>query len=88
MNQSLQYTRTLRALPLWLLREYLEDLGGSLQQDGSLRGDGWTAWLGEMDDFQIGSLRVGQVRLEICLEPVTSENFIPALEKKLLRAGG
>ncbi|MFM8321502.1 MAG: DUF1952 domain-containing protein [Chloroflexota bacterium] len=78
----------LRGLPLWLLKDYLCEIGG--QQTGADRvtGPGWQARLAQLDDFQVGSIRVGQVRLELEVEEVAWEAFSAALEKKLLRAGG
>jgi len=80
--------RELRALPLWLLREYLLDLGGSEQPDGSLAGPGWQARLTQLENFTIGSLSVGQIRLEWQAEEAANARVWPELEKKLLRAGG
>ena len=64
--------REIRALPIWLLREYLEGAGGRSLDDGAVEGPGWIARLTQIEDYRIGSLAVGQVRLE----------------PKLLRAGG
>jgi hypothetical protein len=41
-----------------------------------------------MQPFQIGSLSVGQVWLEIEASSVIIETIRPHLEKKFLRAGG
>ncbi|HSQ27187.1 MAG TPA: DUF1952 domain-containing protein [Anaerolineales bacterium] len=88
MVSEMVYQRTLRAMPVWLLQEYLLELGGILQEDGSVRGNGWKAHIRELDDFQVGSLRVGQVRLEVKAADDVVDDFMPVLEKKLLRAGG
>lgn len=88
MSQLLHFSRTLRSLPLWLLEEYLVELGGIQQDGGIVQGEGWTARLEQVNDFQIGSLRVGQVHLEVHAETNAAEALLPALEKKLLRAGG
>jgi hypothetical protein len=80
--------REVRAVPIWLLREYLEGLGGESEGDGSIRGPGWTATLTQIEDFQVGSLRVGQVRLEIEGEEKALAELRPVLAEKLLRAGG
>jgi hypothetical protein len=82
------YERTLRSLPVWLLQEYLLELGGKLEEDGSVRGNGWKAQIRELDDFQVGSLKVGQVRLEVKAADDVADDLMPVLEKKLLRAGG
>ena len=88
MVSEMVYQRTLRSLPVWLLQEYLLELGGKLEEDGSVRGNGWKAHIRELDDFQVGSLRVGQVRLEVKAADDVVDDFMPVLEKKLLRAGG
>jgi hypothetical protein len=51
----------IHAIPLWLLREYLEELGGELMEDGQIIGRGWQAKLEKMPPREIGSLRVGIV---------------------------
>ncbi len=81
-------TRELRALPLWLMRDYLLELGGVEQPDGLLVGDGWQARLTQLENFTIGSLSVGQIRLEWQAGEAAHARLWPILEKKLLRAGG
>ena len=88
MAADIVIERTLRSLPFWLLQEYLVELGGELQANGHVQGNGWTAQLTQIEDFQVGSLKVGQVHLKVNASPEMLETFIPALEKKLLRAGG
>ena len=50
-------------VPLWLLRDYLVDAGGTADGDREVAGDGWTATLHDAPDHVVGSLRVGRVRL-------------------------
>lgn len=88
MVVDMVYERILRSLPFWLLQEYLVELGGELQANGHVLGDGWQAQLKQLEDFEVGSLKVGQVHLKVVAAPRVIETFIPALEKKLLRAGG
>lgn len=82
------YTRELRSMPLWLLREYMEELGGRALTGTQVTGDGWQADLEQMEDFCIGSLRVGQVRLTWTGSEQALRNTWPKLEQKLARAGG
>ncbi len=82
------YEREIRGVPLWVVREYLEQLGGQSKADGWLQGPGWKARLTPMEDYQIGSLRVGQVRLELHGDAGAVAEVRDALEKRLLRAGG
>jgi len=87
--------RVLRGIPRWLLRGYLEDLGGTISDaadaapdEDLLAGAGWTARLTQLDDYRIGSLRSGQVRLTIRGEPAAVETLMSALEPRLFRGGG
>jgi hypothetical protein len=77
----------LHAIPLWLLREYLEELGGETAGDGQILGQGWQANLEKMPPRQVGSLRVGIVKVTIEGEPVILDELLPELEKKTMRAG-
>jgi hypothetical protein len=80
--------REMRGIPLWLLEEYLLELGAKRLQPGLVVGEGWTARLEQLPDFQLGSLQVGQLRLEVQATPDAWQALQPMLEKKLLRAGG
>jgi hypothetical protein len=82
------YQRVLRSLPLWLLREYLVELGGQAESDVCVRGPAWQAGLEQIEDFAVGSLVVGQVRLTVTAEAGAAEALFPLLDQKLLRAGG
>lgn len=75
-------------VPLWLLREYLEDLGGIAQGEQSVLGEGWKASFEKAPPFQIGSLAVGRVKLALEGEEKALERLLPRLEMKLLRGGG
>lgn len=83
-----QFLYELRSMPIWLLQIYLEEIGGSSVADGSFSGDGWNAKIEKMDDFQIGSLRVGQIGLEWWGNEQAIKNVLPLLEQKMMRAGG
>lgn len=87
-EETVTYEREVRGIPLWLLREYLEAEGGEVGADGQIMGDGWTARLTQLEDYQIGSLRVGQVRIAIEGEPVPMAHLQQVMEKKLIRGGG
>lgn len=83
-----RFTRDLRSLPIWLLGEYLVELGGEQNPDWIFRGAGWQAQLTQLEDFSVGSLRVGQVRIDWQGDDLALERIWPLLEKKLMRAGG
>ena len=86
-TETVEYIRELRGIPLWLLQEYLVELGGEAV-DHQVLGAGWKASLQQLEDYRLGSIRVGQVRLEIRADTAAFELLKPHLEKKLLRAGG
>lgn len=75
-------------IPLWLLREYLVELGGRPRSDNVVEGTGWRAELTKLPDHQIGSLRVGRVELQLVGEPEALDGLRPGLDRKTLRAGG
>jgi hypothetical protein len=78
----------IRGIPLWLIRDYLLELGGHEDDFGKVNGSGWKVSLEQIEDFQIGSVRVGQVRLIIDAEQGSFNDIHAALKKKLIRAGG
>lgn len=82
------YEREVRGIPLWLLREYLVAEGGKVDEEGRIAGPGWVARLTQLEDYQIGSLRVGQVRVEIDGEAGAMAELEQVMEKKLIRGGG
>ena len=70
------------------LQKMMDAEGGRAESDTVVRGDGWTVTLTQLDDFQVGSLTVGQLRVELDGEPEALERMQKVLEQKLLRAGG
>lgn len=79
--------REMRGIPYFLLKEYLQELGGSLADENLIRGDGWSVHLERMEPFRLGSLEVGQTRLTMELEDRVAEDFQQRFFKKTLRAG-
>ncbi len=80
--------RVVRAVPLWLLREYVEAAGGTAGDDGVLAGDGWTVRLTQIEDYRVGSLAVGRVRMDVEGDAAALARLHAFLDPKLLRAGG
>lgn len=78
----------MRGIPFWLLREYLEEMGGTAAGEDVLAGDGWQVKMTRMEPFRLGSLEVGQVRLEIEVDADKEADFRERFAKKTLRAGG
>lgn len=77
----------MRAVPLWLLREYLVELGGRAE-GAAIVGVGWWAHLTQLDDYQIGSLRVGEVQVAVEGDPMALAGLAAGLERKLATRGG
>jgi hypothetical protein len=84
----METTLELRSIPLWLLCNYLHELGGQPGDEDWLEEAGWQVRLTRLEDYRIGSLQVGQVRLEWRADELAQAHTWPLLEKKLLRAGG
>ena len=78
----------MRGIPYFLLKEYLQEMGGTLIEENFLQGDGWSVRLERMEPFRLGSLEVGQTRLTMELEERVAEDFQQRFFKKTLRAGG
>jgi hypothetical protein len=71
-----------------LLQEYLIELGGELKGDQHVVGHGWNADFYKIENYQIGSIVIGRVRLELRGEDLILEKLVPKLEIKLMRGGG
>jgi hypothetical protein len=80
--------REIRGIPYFLLVEYLEEMGGTVIKKGHVQGPGWNVWLQRIEPFKIGSLEVGQSRLEFEIEDHLVNDFMEVFGKKTLRAGG
>jgi hypothetical protein len=81
-------TREMRGIPLWLLREYLEEMGGTAINDNLIQADRWKVTLTKMEPFKLGALEVGQVLVEIEIDENHSDDFFRKFNLKTLRAGG
>src|SRR4051812_13461414 len=92
------HERVLRGIPRWLLVDYLVDLGGTAVEIDDLSvvgpdedlvtGDGWQARLSQMEDFKIGSLSSGQVRLVVTGDPDEVRGMLSRLAPRLFRGVG
>ena len=78
----------MRGIPYFLLKEYLQELGGTIIADDTVTGDGWTVRLERMEPFRLGSLKVGQTRLTMDIREEMYDNFMERFRLKTLRAGG
>lgn len=77
----------MRGIPFFLLREYLEELGGTATSEHRVEGPGWRAELEKMEPFRLGSLAVGQTRLILEIEDGLAKEFMERFDLKTLRAG-
>lgn len=82
-----ELNRVVRAVPKWLLTEYLVEEGGKVQKDGSIKSDKWTATISEMETYTIGNMSAAQNRLVLEGEEGDLEELEEALKEKWLRAG-
>ena len=77
---------------IWIeLPKYISSflrLGGRAAGDHRVVGDGWEVRLTQIEDFAVGSLRVGQVRVDIDGSAAAVARVLAFLEPKLVRAGG
>ena len=77
----------MRGIPFFLLREYLEELGGTATSEDRVEGPGWQAHLERMQPFRLGSLSVGQTRVILEIEDHLADEFMERFSLKTLRAG-
>ena len=88
------HERVLRGIPRWLLVEYLEGLGGvqaagaTSEDEDLVEGDGWQARLTQLEDYRVGSLSSGQVRLAVTGDPDEVRGMLSRLAPRLFRGGG
>ena len=80
--------REIRGIPLWLMQEYLLEMGGTLVEEGLVEGEGWSVRLTKLEPFRLSSLSVGQIRVEMSGDPEGFANLKVMIEPKLMRAGG
>jgi hypothetical protein len=79
--------REMRGIPYFLLKEYLQELGGTLVAENLVQGDGWSVRLEKMEPYRLFALEVGQTRLQMELEERVAADFLQRFAMKTLRAG-
>ena len=80
-------SREVRGIPYFLLKEYLQEMGGELVEQDLVKAPGWMVRLTRMEPYRLGSLVIGQTRLEIEIEDELADDFFERFSKKTLRAG-
>jgi hypothetical protein len=78
----------MRGIPYYLLKEYLQELGGTLLGEDLIQGDGWRVKIEKLEPFRLFSLSVGQSRLTMELDERVADDFLERFKKKTFRAGG
>ncbi len=76
---------TFGGVPVWLLFEYLIELGGSRRGDAAVGADGWAATLTPARE-RVGALTM--TRVTVVIEGHRAEETLAALRRKALRSGG
>ena len=79
--------REMRGIPYFLLKEYLQELGGTLIAEDIVAGEGWLVKLEKMEPFRLKSLSVGQTRLTMEIREDAYDDFMTRFSMKTLRAG-
>ncbi len=79
--------RAIHGVPIWLLQEYLQELGGVVNEK-TICGQGWEARLEKIEPYRIGSLSVGRVRLILEGDETVVVPLMEKLAWKTLRGGG
>jgi len=75
-------------VPIWLMKDYLTQLGGHKTAEDTLEGDGWRAELRKAQRRHIGSLSVGGATVVFTGEQSILDALFEKLHWKTLRGGG
>ena len=75
-------------VPLWLMKEYLAQLGGAETGEDVMEGEGWRADLRKAERRHIGALSVGGATVIFAGEQATLDALFEKLHWKTLRGGG
>ncbi|MFZ1770024.1 MAG: DUF1952 domain-containing protein [Caldilinea sp.] len=75
-------------VPLWLMKDYLAQLGGHELDGDAMEGDGWRAELRKAERRHIGSLSIGGATVVFVGEQTTLDALFESLHWKTLRGGG
>lgn len=86
-KRLIRFEGTLRSIPMGLLVMYLEDLGFCTNGNNEVNGPGWRVRIERIEDFVLGSNRVGQVNYSIEGEEQKVTSLLEDLDKKLIRVG-
>lgn len=77
----------IRGTPLWQFHDYLTQIGGTDQPDGSFAGPGWRVTLTE-SEYRIFGAVMPRVLLHFDGDAAAVEAAVTALRLRTMRAGG
>ncbi len=75
-------------VPLWLMKDYLGDLGAVETAPDVMTADGWQASVRKTDPYRIGSLVVGRIEVEFSGDENKLAEVLEKLHWKTMRGGG
>jgi hypothetical protein len=75
-------------IPVWLMKEYLSDLGATEVAENVMQGDAWQAQISKAKPNQIGSLVIGGATVQFSGDADALEALFKKLHMKTLRGGG
>lgn len=85
---SVQVEHDYYGVPLWLMKEYLGQLGGQEVMEDVMAGSGWRAELRKAARRSIGSLSVGGTTAIFVGDQADLDTLFEQLHWKTLRGGG
>jgi len=80
--------REYHGVPLWVLRDYLIDQGGTMISKACIGGEGWSATFREGEPFKLGMLRFTTLHVDFEGDAVVLNRVLSTFDLKMLRAGG
>lgn len=83
-----QETHDYYGVPLWLMKDYLSQLGARETEGDVMVGDGWYATLRKAEPRRIGSLAVGGTTVAFTGDGAALDAMFAKLHWKTLRGGG
>ncbi len=75
-------------VPLWLMKDYLADLGAVETEPDTMAADGWQGVVRKTEPYRIGSLVVGRIEVEFSGDAAMLETVLEKLHWKTMRGGG
>ena len=83
-----EQTHDYYGVPIWLMKEYLEQLGAQEEAENVLVAEGWRAHLRKADPRHLGSLVIGGTTVTFDGDAQALAAMFERLHWKTLRGGG